>query len=143
MVEKKDGQKKQIDQQLYINYMQIKPIKMTISVSLERGQDEEIQTGVIGILRFIPFGIDNAILQIDSFLSYHIFYDSKQITENLKSYYYSEARKQILLNAGSYDILAPIQLVKGLGMGMKNIFYDPFYEFVKKKEIQALSETCF
>lgn len=40
---------------------------------------------------------------------------------------------QILYNAGSYDMLAPLKLIEGVGVGVKNIFYDPFYEFVKKK----------
>ena len=31
----------------------------------------------------------------------------------------------------------PIKLLTGLGTGVKNIFYDPFYELVRKKEIKA------
>lgn len=42
-------------------------------------------------------------------------------------------KKQILYNAGSIQIFAPIQLVQGLGIGVKNIFYNPFYEFVQSK----------
>ena len=37
---------------------------MTLSISLDRNKDEELQTDLIGILRFIPFGIDNAIIKI-------------------------------------------------------------------------------
>ena len=51
-------------------------------------------------------------------------------------------RNQVLINAGSYDMFVPIQLVQGLGVGVKNIFYDPIYEFVQKKEIKAVTKTC-
>ena len=51
-------------------------------------------------------------------------------------------RNQVLVNAGSYDMFVPIQLVQGLGVGVKNIFYDPIYEFVQKKEIKAVTKTC-
>lgn len=52
-------------------------------------------------------------------------------------------KKQILYNAGSIQILAPIQLVKGLGVGVKSIFYNPFYEFAQSKEINKLTSTFF
>ena len=52
-----------------------------------------------------------------------------------------ELKKQILWNAGSIKILAPIQLVKGIGIGVKNIFYNPFYEFVNTQEIDNFGAT--
>jgi len=50
-------------------------------------------------------------------------------------------KKQILYNAGSIQMLAPIQLVQGLGIGVKNIFYNPFYEVYHTKEIQHFTTT--
>ncbi len=38
-------------------------------------------------------------------------------------------------------MFVPIQLVGGLGNGVKKIFYDPIYELVKKKEIKAVGKT--
>jgi hypothetical protein len=50
-------------------------------------------------------------------------------------------KKQILFNSGSIQILAPLQLVKGLGIGVKTIFYNPFYEFAQSKEIKNFTST--
>lgn len=38
-------------------------------------------------------------------------------------------------------MFVPIQLVGGVGNGVKQIFYDPIYELVKKKEIKAVGKT--
>lgn len=48
-------------------------------------------------------------------------------------------KKQILFNAGSIQILTPFQLIRGLGVGFANIFYNPFYELVSTKEIQSFT----
>lgn len=42
--------------------MEIKPLKMTISVYLDHSSSEDVQINLIGILRYIPFGIENAII---------------------------------------------------------------------------------
>ena len=34
-----------------------------------------------------------------------------------------------------------IDLVKGLGIGVKNIFYDPIYEFASNKDIKNTTST--
>jgi hypothetical protein len=38
-------------------------------------------------------------------------------------------------------MFVPIQLVGGVGNGVKQIFYDPIYELVRKKEIKAVGKT--
>ena len=45
----------------------------------------------------------------------------------MTNYYYNSIYYQVLYNAGSYDMLAPFQIITGVGAGVKNIFYDPFY----------------
>lgn len=37
---------------------------MTVSVSLDHNTSENVQLGLIAILRYIPFGIENAIIEI-------------------------------------------------------------------------------
>ena len=44
-----------------------------------------------------------------------------------------QAKNQIFKNAGSYDMFVPIQLIGGVGNGVKQIFYDPIYELMRKK----------
>lgn len=87
----------------------------------------------ISILRYIPFGIENAIIKIDAYQYFHIFYDQRELTRTLTNYYIRSIRNQMLINAGSYDMFVTIKLVQGLGIGVKNIVYDPLYEFSKKK----------
>jgi hypothetical protein len=38
-------------------------------------------------------------------------------------------------------MFVPIQLVGGVGNGVKQIFYDPIYELVRRKEIKAVGKT--
>lgn len=45
----------------------------------------------------------------------------------MREFYWSELTKQILVNAGNMEFLVAFDLVKGLGVGVKNIFYDPIY----------------
>ncbi len=47
----------------------------------------------------------------------------------------------MLVNAGNLEFLVAIDLVKGLGIGVKNIFYDPIYEFASKKDIKNTTST--
>ena len=104
---------------------------MTVSVNMEHSEENE--KNYIGVFRYIPLGVENAIIEIDSFTFFHVFFDQEQLTRLLTSYYMQSIQYQILYNAGSYDMLAPLKLIEGVGVGVKNIFYDPFYEFVKKK----------
>lgn len=46
---------------------------------------------------------------------------------------------QILRNAGSYDLLVPLKIIGGVGVGAKNIFYDPIYTLFTKKDIKSSS----
>lgn len=132
------GQKEKRNSRVYINYLEIKPIKVIISVSLEHSKDEEIKLNLIGILRYIPFGIENAIVEIPSYQYTYIFYEQDELQKKFTKYYMQSAYNQILRNVGSYDLLFPIKLLTGLSIGVKNIFYDPFYELVRKKEIKAV-----
>lgn len=50
-------------------------------------------------------------------------------------------KKQIVYNAGSIQFFAPLQLIQGLGIGVKNIFYNPFYELVSTQEVQSFAST--
>jgi len=50
-------------------------------------------------------------------------------------------KKQIIYNTGSIQFLAPLQLIQGLGVGVKNIFYNPFYELVSKQEVQSFASA--
>ena len=50
-------------------------------------------------------------------------------------------KKQVLFNAGSIQILTPFQLIKGLGIGFTNIFYNPIYELVSTKEIKSFTSN--
>lgn len=66
-----------------------------------------------------------------------------ELKKRFANYYKKQAWNQIYKNAGSYDMFVPIQLVGGVGTGVKQIFYDPIYELVKKKQIKALgSKFC-
>lgn len=56
-------------------------------------------------------------------------------------FYTKQAWNQIYKNAGSYDMLLPIQFIGGVGNGVKKIFYDPIYELVRKKEIKAVGKS--
>lgn len=64
-----------------------------------------------------------------------------ELKKQFIKYYTKQAWNQIYKNAGSYDMFVPIQLVGGVGNGVKQIFYDPIYELVKKKEIKAVGKT--
>jgi hypothetical protein len=58
--------------------------------------------------------------------------------------YYSEGIIfQILNNAGSYDLLAPLRIINGVGEGARNIFYEPIYTLYKKKEVKATATKLF
>jgi hypothetical protein len=98
---------------------------------------------IISILRYIPFGIENAIIEIDSYQFFHVFYDMDELNKQFIKFYKKQAFNQIYKNAGSYDMFVPIQLIGGVGNGVKKIFYDPIYELVKKKEIKAVGKSFF
>jgi hypothetical protein len=41
------------------------------------------------------------------------------------------------------EFLVAFDLVKGLGVGVKNIFYDPIYEFASNKDLKNTTSTLF
>lgn len=47
----------------------------------------------------------------------------------------------MLINAGNLEFLVAIDLIKNLGIGVKNIFYDPIYEFASNKDIKNTTST--
>ena len=47
--------------------------------------------------------------------------------KQIQEFYKSELTKQVLINAGNLEFLVAIDLIKNLGIGVKNIFYDPIY----------------
>lgn len=49
--------------------------------------------------------------------------------------------KQVLINAGNLEFLFAVDLIKNLGIGVKNIFYDPIYEFASNKDIKNTTST--
>ena len=55
--------------------------------------------------------------------------------KTLQEYYIYEMKKQIVYNAGSIQFFAPLQIIQGLGVGFKNIFYNPLYSLVNDREI--------
>lgn len=59
--------------QVYINFIEIKPLKMTVSVNMEHSEENE--KNYIGVFRYIPLGVENAIIEIDSFTFFHVFFD--------------------------------------------------------------------
>ena len=92
-------------------------------------------------MRRASMAVENAIIEVDSYMFHHVFMEGPRLSATLQEYYFYELKKQILWNAGSIKILTPIQLVKGLGIGVKNIFYNPFYEFVNTQEIKSFGAT--
>ena len=56
-----------------------------------------------------------------------------ELKKQLIRYYTKQAWNQIYKNAGSYDMFVPIQLLRGVGNGVKQTFYDRICELVKKK----------
>jgi hypothetical protein len=62
-----------VDEQIYINFMEIKPIKMTISVSFDANMNSSFSPNLIGFLTLIPLGVENAIIAVDSYIFHHIF----------------------------------------------------------------------
>jgi hypothetical protein len=46
---------------------------------------------------------------------------------------------QILKNAGSYELFVPLRIIKGVGSGAKEIFYDPIYTLFTKRDIKSSS----
>lgn len=70
-----------------------------------------------------------------------MFLEEELIKKTLKEYYLSEMKKQIVYNAGSIQFFAPLQLIQGLGIGVKNIFYNPFYELVSTQEVKSFASN--
>lgn len=62
LVNIEEGSEEKNNPQVYINYLEIKPIKMTVSVYLQHNSEENVKMNIISIVRYIPFGIENAIL---------------------------------------------------------------------------------
>lgn len=61
--------------------------------------------------------------------------------KQIKEFYKSELTKQVLINAGNLQFLFAVDLIKNLGIGVKNIFYDPIYEFASNKDIKNTTST--
>ena len=89
----------------------------------------------MNFLTLIPTGVENAIITIDSYIFHHVFSEDQLIKNKLKSHYLYEMKKQIVYNAGSIEILAPLQIIQGLGVGVTSIFYNPLYSLVNNSEI--------
>lgn len=93
------------------------------------------------MLNYLPVGVENAIITIDSYMFHHIYQDKDQVMKQIREFYAGQLTKQVLVNAGNLQFLVAIDLVKGLGIGVKNIFYDPIYEFASKKDIKDTTST--
>lgn len=129
--------------EVYINYLNIEPIKITMSVSWSEDIESEVKGYGLGFLGRLPFGIESATIQLNSFTSYHVFEKRNVLLTRVLKYYLDGAIFQVLNNAGSYDLLAPLRIINGVGEGARNIFYEPIYTLYKKKEVKATASKFF
>ena len=53
--------------EVYINYLNIEPIKITMSVSWSEDIESEVKGYGLGFLGRLPFGIESATIQLNSF----------------------------------------------------------------------------
>jgi len=123
--------------EVYINYFNIEPIKITMSVNWSEDIEEDVKGYGLGFLGRLPFGIENATIRLNSFTSYHVFEKRNILAMRVAKYYLDGAIFQVLNNAGSYDLLAPLRIIQGVGEGARNIFYEPIYTLYKKKELKS------
>ncbi|MBS1889843.1 MAG: hypothetical protein JST59_00990 [Actinobacteria bacterium] len=101
--------------EIYINYFNIEPIKITVSVNWSEDIEQEVKGYGLGFLGRLPFGIESAVIRLHSFTSYHVFEKRNVLINRVLRYYLDGAIFQVLNNAGSYDLLAPLRIINGLG----------------------------
>lgn len=94
-----------------------------MSVNWNFNPKEEFKGDTLSFLRLLPFGIEHATIQLKSFSSYHVFEKSSVLLRRLLRFYTDGIVLQILKNAGSYDLFAPLKILSGMGEGARNIFY--------------------
>lgn len=70
--------------QVYMNFMEIKPIKMTVSVSFDANIKGEFEPNWINFLALIPSGVENAIIAVDSYIFHHIDSGKARILSTLR-----------------------------------------------------------
>jgi hypothetical protein len=67
-----EGKLSEQRKQFYINLLEIKPIKMTVSVNFE-SETAYYSSTLMNFLTMIPTGVENAIIEIDSYIFHHVF----------------------------------------------------------------------
>lgn len=119
--------------EIYINYLNIEPIKIIASITWNFNSEEEFRGGALDFLRILPFGIKDAVIQLKSFTTYHVFEKRQALMNRILRYYRQSIIVQAVRNAGSFELLAPLKIINGIGEGARNIFYEPMYTLYRKR----------
>jgi hypothetical protein len=90
------------------------------------GLDRKQTNAILGVPdKFIP-NVESAPLNLNALLLKHSFVSSDQLVDRILQHYKSQLMRQMYAILGSFEALGnPISLVSNLGMGVKDLFYEP------------------
>ncbi|XP_055333102.1 intermembrane lipid transfer protein VPS13C-like isoform X2 [Paramacrobiotus metropolitanus] len=132
------------ERQAYYEKLMLQPIKIHLSFSLSGGHVEK-RSGLAMPAEFITLFIksigvtvteaNDVVLKLGTFERDFRFISQKQLVGEVQSHYIAQVVKQIYMLVFGLDILGnPFGLVRGIGDGVKDLFYEPYLGAVEGPE---------
>lgn len=130
-------------QKNFYDYLHFSPIKIHLSFSLQAGGGEdgpvEIKSNVLNIflqsVGVVLTDIQDVVFKLGYFERKHSFYNQSQLIGQMSQHYAGQAIKQMYVLVLGLDVLGnPFGLIRGLGEGLEDLFYEPYQGAIQGPE---------
>lgn len=128
-------------QKNFYDYLHFSPIKIHLSFSLQAGEDGqvEIKSNVLNIflqsVGVVLTDIQDVVFKLGYFERKHSFYNQSQLFGQMSQHYAGQAIKQMYVLVLGLDVLGnPFGLIRGLGEGLEDLFYEPYQGAIQGPE---------
>ncbi|GAB1605843.1 Hypothetical predicted protein [Argonauta hians] len=131
------------EQKNFYDYLHFSPIKIHLSFSLQGGGGEdghvEIKSNILNIflqsVGVVLTDVQDVVFKLGYFERNHSFYNQSQLIGQMSQHYAGQAIKQMYVLVLGLDVLGnPFGLLRGLGEGLEDLFYEPYQGAIQGPE---------
>ncbi|KAK3093140.1 hypothetical protein FSP39_011676 [Pinctada imbricata] len=131
------------EQKNFYDYLHFSPIKIHLSFSLQGGGGDgkptQIHANVLNVflqsVGVVLTDVQDVVFKLGFFQREHSFYNQSQLNGEIGRHYASQAIKQVYVLVLGLDVLGnPFGLLRGLGEGVEDLFYEPYQGAIQGPE---------
>ncbi|XP_036365427.1 vacuolar protein sorting-associated protein 13A [Octopus sinensis] len=130
------------EQKNFYDYLHFSPIKIHLSFSLQGGGEDgpaEIKSNILNIflqsVGVVLTDVQDVVFKLGYFERNHSFYNQSQLIGQMSQHYAGQAIKQMYVLVLGLDVLGnPFGLLRGLGEGLEDLFYEPYQGAIQGPE---------